>query len=144
MLSRKGVTTSYGGKTLALTFVNLAYILYTNKIKELFMDQIVFPYEVTDRLRVYGERIRLARTRRRWSQAELAERMGIERRTVCRLEQGNAGVSLGAFLGALWILGLWETAQAVADPAADPVGIFMEQQRAPARVRRSKDKELDF
>ena len=108
------------------------------------MDQITYPYEVTDRLRVYGGRIRMARMRRRWSQTELAERMGVERRTVSRLEQGNAGVGLGAFLGALWILGLWDTAQAVADPAADPVGVFMEQQRAPARVRRSKDKELDF
>ena len=108
------------------------------------MDQTIYPYEVTDRLRVYGERIRLARTRRRWCQAELAERMGVERRTVSRLEQGKSGVCLGAFLDALWILGLWDTSQAVADPAADPVGIFMEQQQAPARVRRSKDKELDF
>lgn len=108
------------------------------------MEQNIYPYEVTDRLLVYGERIRMARTRRRWSQAELAERMGVERRTVSRLEQGNAGVGLGAFLAALWILGLWETARSVADPAADPVGIFMEQQRAPARVRRSKDEELDF
>ncbi len=108
------------------------------------MDQTIYPCEVTDRLRVYGVRIRVARVRRRWSQAELAERMGVERRTISRLEQGNAGVGLGAFLAALWILGLWDTARAVADPAADPVGMFMEQQRAPARVRRSKDKELDF
>ena len=108
------------------------------------MEQIDFPREVTDLLRVYGERIRVARTRRRWTQSELAERMGVERRTVSRLEQGNSGVGLGVFLTALWIFGLWETAQSVADPTVDQVGIFMEKQRAPVRVRHRKNEELDF
>jgi len=108
------------------------------------MDHGNYPCEVSDRLLTYGERIRIARTRRRWRQAELAERMGVDRRTVSRLEQGSSGVGIGVFLAALWILGLWDTARSVADPAADAVGIFMEQQRVPARVRQSKKKELDF
>ncbi len=61
----------------------------------------VYPCEVRDRLGAYGERVRIARMRRRWSQAELAERMGVERRTVSRLERGSPGVSTGALLTAL-------------------------------------------
>lgn len=104
----------------------------------------VYPSGVRDLLGAYGERVQLARLRRRWSQAELAERMGLERRTVSRLEKGSPGVGVGAFLAALWVLDLWETARNVAVPAADKVGAFLEKQRTPLRARRRKEKELDF
>lgn len=108
------------------------------------MDIIPYTSEVHDLMRIYGERVRVARMRRRWSQAELSERMNVERRTVSRLERGNPGVGMGAFLTALWILDLWDTARNVADPSADSVGLFLEKQRAPVRARRRKEEELDF
>jgi transcriptional regulator with XRE-family HTH domain len=104
----------------------------------------VYNSEVHELLGAYGERVQLARMRRRWSQAELAERMGVERRTVSRLEKGSPGVGVGAFLAALWVLDLWETARNVAVPAADKVGAFLEKQRTPMRARQRKEKELDF
>jgi transcriptional regulator with XRE-family HTH domain len=100
--------------------------------------------DVAELLKLLGERVRLARMRRRWSQAELSERMQVERRTVVRLEQGQPGVSLGVFLTALWVLDLWKTAQDLADPAADAVGIFLEKKREPKRARRSIEETLDF
>ena len=103
-----------------------------------------FPQEVHERLRLYGERIKTARVRRRWSQASLAERIGVERRSVIRLERGDAGVASGVLLAALWELGLWETTKAVADPAADQAGIFLEKQREPKRVGTKHRPELDF
>ncbi len=102
------------------------------------------PAEVDQRLHLYGERVRTARLRRRWSQANLAERMYVERRTVSRLEEGNAGVTIGVLLRALWVLGLWSTAESLADPAEDKAGIFLEKQREPARVGRKTRGELDF
>lgn len=104
----------------------------------------VYPLDVHDLLEAYGERVQSARMRRRWSQAELAERMGVERRTVSRLEKGSPGVGVGAFLAALWVLDLWETARDVAIPSADKVGAFLEKQRTPRRARRHKEKTLDF
>ena len=103
-----------------------------------------YPSEVQDLLRVYGERVRAARVRRQWSQAELAERMGVERRTVARLEQGSPGVGVGALLAALWVMDLWDTARDVAAPEADKVGAFLEKRRAPKRAGRRKEEELDF
>ncbi len=100
--------------------------------------------EVTQLLCLYGERVRTARMRRRWSQANLAERMNVERRTVSRLEKGDAGVTTGVLLRALWVLGLWGTAEGLADPAEDKAGIFLEKQREPARAGRKRREELDF
>jgi transcriptional regulator with XRE-family HTH domain len=100
--------------------------------------------EVYDLLKTYGSRVRLARIRRRWTQAELSERMFVERRTLARLEHGDPGVGMGVFLTALWVLDLLATARAVADPAQDAVGVFMEKQHAPKRVRKIKQNELDF
>jgi predicted transcriptional regulator len=108
------------------------------------MARLEHPEDIALQLRLYGERIRTARVRRRWSKEELATRVGVERRTVARLEEGVSGVSLGVFLTAIWVLGLWETIQDVAAPEADKTGMFLEKQRQPRHVHRKRKKELDF
>ena len=55
-----------------------------------------------------GERLRLARMRRRISLSELAERVGVARGTLTRLEQGDLSASLGLLARVLAILGLEE------------------------------------
>jgi len=95
-------------------------------------------------LNVLGERIRIARSRRKWSMEALAERVGIGRRTIARMEQGDPGIALGVFLTVIWTLDLWETVADVADTRSDKVGEFLEKQRLPKRVRAQKDKDLDF
>lgn len=100
--------------------------------------------DVCERLVQLGSRIRTARMRRQWSKAGLASRVGVERRTIARLENGDPGVALGVFLSALDVFGLLDTtAQAVA-PEADSVGAFLEQQRQPKRVHERAEPDLDF
>lgn len=53
-----------------------------------------------------GERIRTARMRRRLTATEMAERMGVTRPTLNRLEQGDLAVGLGVLVRALGVLGL--------------------------------------
>ena len=53
-----------------------------------------------------GERIRTARMRRRLTVTEMAERMGVSRPTLNRLEQGDLAVGLGVLVRALGVLGL--------------------------------------
>ncbi len=55
-----------------------------------------------------GERMRLARLRRRMSATEMAERMGVSRMTLYSLEKGDLSVGLGVLVRALGILGLDE------------------------------------
>jgi transcriptional regulator with XRE-family HTH domain len=61
------------------------------------------PYAV-EAARLLGAQIRLARRKRRWSQAELAERVGITARTVYKIEHGDPSVSLGAAFEAAALL----------------------------------------
>ncbi len=76
---------------------------------------------------------------------EMASRMYVTRKTLSRLENGEPGVSLAVFSLALWVLGLDKDLLSVAIPEQDQVGVFLERQRLPKRVRRAdKSDDLDF
>ncbi|HQX47195.1 MAG TPA: helix-turn-helix domain-containing protein [Steroidobacteraceae bacterium] len=57
-------------------------------------------------LAALGERLRLARKRRKISTVLMAERAGISRDTLHRAEKGDPAVSLGTFQQVLSVLGL--------------------------------------
>lgn len=61
-----------------------------------------------------GERIRLARLRRKLSTILFAERMGVSRETLRRLEGGDPNIALGTYMRALRVLGLDQDIDAVA------------------------------
>jgi len=60
------------------------------------------------RAEALGERLRLARLRRRMSLAELATRVGVTRQTLSRLEHGDLSTSVGVLAQLLGVLGLEE------------------------------------
>lgn len=104
------------------------------------------PFEVVERIKQLGQRIRLARTRRGWSIAEAATKADINRNTLGALELGKPGVAIGAYVTVLWILGLDRTLEGVAHPDTDTHGKALEASRRPKRIRKtrkSKD-EYDF
>lgn len=55
---------------------------------------------------VLGQQIKAARVTRKWTATELAERIGVDRRTVAAIEAGDPGVSLGNAFNAADILGV--------------------------------------
>jgi transcriptional regulator with XRE-family HTH domain len=59
-----------------------------------------------DRLAQLGERLRLARRRRKLSAAMVAERAGMSRVTLTAVEKGMPGVTMGAYLAVMQVLGL--------------------------------------
>lgn len=73
----------------------------------------LFP-KVAARLKVLGENLRLARLRRRITSLQLAQRAGISRPTLSKLEKGDPGVSLAAFANVMFCLGLDSDLEAVA------------------------------
>ncbi|MGD9942873.1 MAG: helix-turn-helix domain-containing protein [Burkholderiaceae bacterium] len=66
---------------------------------------VVFPQE-QHLLSELGERLRLARKRRKLSNAVVAQRAGVSRTTVYKVEAGDAGATLGAYVRVLAVLGL--------------------------------------
>src|SRR5437762_11896834 len=104
------------------------------------------PGQVIDRVKELGHRVRVARTRRGMSIAEVADKAGINRNTLNALELGKPGIALGAYVTVLWALGLDKTLESVAHPDADIHGKTLEASRRPARVRKSQKskEEYDF
>jgi transcriptional regulator with XRE-family HTH domain len=64
-----------------------------------------FP-SVAKQAQALGERMRLARLRRKLSTVLFAERMGVSRETLRRLEAGDPNIALGTYMRALRVLGL--------------------------------------
>jgi transcriptional regulator with XRE-family HTH domain len=104
------------------------------------------PPEVSERVKLLGARIRIARKRRGWTIAEMAEKAGINRNTLNALELGKGGVAINAYVCALWVLGLTRGLDIVADPDQDTHGKTLEAARRPERMRRQKAErdEYDF
>jgi len=67
----------------------------------------VFPKN-RETLSLLGENIKLACKRRGYSQSLIAERTGLSRLTVRKIEQGNPTVSIGHYVLVLSVLGLAE------------------------------------
>jgi transcriptional regulator with XRE-family HTH domain len=53
-----------------------------------------------------GQRLRLARERRRMPAVEMAERAGVSRMVIYKIEHGDLSVGLGALVRVLGVLGL--------------------------------------
>ncbi len=65
-------------------------------------------------MRALGERLKLARLRRELSTVLFAERLGISRDTLSRLEKGDPNIALGTYMRALRVLGLDKDMDSVA------------------------------
>lgn len=63
-------------------------------------------------------RLRLLRAERRWSQAELAERLGVSRQTVNAIETGRYDPSLPLAFGLARVFGM--AIEQIFEPEAEP------------------------
>ncbi|WP_340649647.1 helix-turn-helix domain-containing protein [Pseudoxanthomonas winnipegensis] len=97
---------------------------------------IVFPQEQR-LLSELGERLRLARLRRKLSNAVVAQRAGVSRSTLYKVEAGDPGATLGSYVRVLAVLGLENDLQALAGD--DKVGRKLQDLAlAPPTARRSR------
>lgn len=93
------------------------------------------PLAVVRALRKLGADIRDARRRRRLPMGTVAERALITRVTLTKVERGDPGVSLGIYATVLFVLGLIDRLAQVADPGLDSVGLALEGENLPQRIR---------
>lgn len=97
------------------------------------------PSSAKHALRSLGENLRLARKRREWTIAELAQKMGVSAPTVISLEKGELSVGVGVLFSALWMLGLEQELRELSI-FRDNTGQQLLSGRLPQRVRSSKRK----
>lgn len=98
---------------------------------------LVLPIPVARALRKLGQDIRDARLRRRIPVTVMAERASISRMTLSKIEKGEAGTSLGSYATVLFILGLVDRLADLADVKNDDLGLRLEEERLPQRIRHS-------
>jgi DNA-binding XRE family transcriptional regulator len=85
-----------------------------------------------------GDRIRRARVARDVTLAEMAQRMGVQPRTLSRLERGAPGVGIETLALALWNMGLLAHMSDVAASHLDAEGQRLADLRQPSRARGSR------
>ena len=78
-------------------------------------------------LQRFGERLRLARRRRRLTAKQVAERAGMAPMTLRSLERGGLGVTMGAYLAVMQVLGIEKALDLLG--AADPRGRELQDAR---------------
>src|ERR1700691_6679427 len=89
-------------------------------------------------LRSYGENLQLARLRRRYSAETVAQRAGISRKTLSKVEKGDSAVALGIYARVMQVLRLEEDLAKLA--VDDPLGQKLQEtglspkRRAPKRT----------
>lgn len=91
-------------------------------------------------LQTVGENIRLARLRRRFSAAIVAERAGMTRNTLRAIERGDPGVTLGALANVLSSLRLEKDLNLIAKD--DELGRKLQDIGLPVRARAPKIKRI--
>ena len=93
------------------------------------------PIPVSRALKKLGADIRDARRRRRLPARVVAERASISRPTLGGVERGSPTVGMGSYATVLFALGLIDRVANLADVRTDAVGLELEEERLPQRVR---------
>ena len=93
------------------------------------------PIPAIKALRKVGSDINDARRRRRITIALVAERAGISRATVGRIEKGDPTTSMGGYTAVLFVLGMLDRLADLVDAMHDVSGRQLADEQLPQRVR---------
>jgi len=91
-----------------------------------------------------GANIAAARINREWRQEDLAAKAGVTRRVIIRVEEGQLGVGIGAYVAALWALGLHQDVADLAGSERDVEGQTLAAARLGKRVRPVRELNDEF
>lgn len=98
----------------------------------------VLPSVVKRSLAKFGSDLATARRKRGLTVLTVAERMGVSKNTYLRAEKGDPGVGLGVYAMALFVLGFGDPLSTLIDVSRDDVGLLLDEERLPKRVRMKK------
>lgn len=97
--------------------------------------QAALPLPVRRALKKLGADISIARRRRGITVALLSERAFINRKSLARVENGDAGVSIGIYATVLFALDMVDRLGDLIDAAHDPLGRALAEEQLPKRIR---------
>ena len=93
------------------------------------------PIPVISALRKLGQDIKDARRRRRITAQLMAQRAGLSRSTIGKIEKGDPTASMGSYGAVLFVLGMERRLSDLVDSMHDLVGRRLEDESLPQRIR---------
>jgi DNA-binding XRE family transcriptional regulator len=96
------------------------------------------PPTVRRALAKLGADIATARRKRNLTTMMMAERIGAAKTTYLKVEKGDPSVSMGVYAMTLFVLGFGEAIGDIIGPGRDDVGLLLDIERLPKRVRPRK------
>jgi transcriptional regulator with XRE-family HTH domain len=93
------------------------------------------PIPIIKALQKLGQDISDARRRRRITTQLMAERAGLSRSTIGKIERGDPTASMGSYGSVLFVLGMEKRLSDLVDSMHDLVGRRLEDEKLPQRVR---------
>ena len=102
------------------------------------------PYQVEQALKRLGANLRTARTRRKLTIGEVAQKIGTGPRAVMDAEKGKPSTTVGVYAALLWAYDLLGPVNELANPITDEQGLALASAREKTRVRKSKGLSGDF
>ena len=102
------------------------------------------PHAVERALVRLGADLRTARTRRGLTVAAVAEKIGTGPRAILDAEKGKPSSGIATFAALLWVYGLLDQLDDVADPGLDETGQILALSRGRKRAPRRKGLSDDF
>jgi DNA-binding XRE family transcriptional regulator len=104
---------------------------------------INLPIPAIKSLHKLGQDINNARRRRRITIKLMAERAGVSRATIGKIEKGDSTTSIGNYASVLFVLGMINHLGDLVDAAHDLVGRRLEDEKLPQRIRLPNKKNKD-
>jgi transcriptional regulator with XRE-family HTH domain len=97
------------------------------------------PFEVASSLAELGKNLKTARKRRKLSARQVAEKLGVEQRSVLDAEKGKPTTAISTYVGLFWVYDLLDDIREMAAPTKDTEGLRL----AAAHEKKSIKSELD-
>lgn len=102
------------------------------------------PHQVERALKRLGQNLHTARTRRRLTIQEAAQKIGTGPRAVMDAEKGKPSTTVGVYAALLWAYDLLGPLNDLANPNTDEQGLTLASATEKTRVRKGKGLSGDF
>jgi transcriptional regulator with XRE-family HTH domain len=102
------------------------------------------PYPVEQAVTRLGRNLRIARIRRNHTINEVAEKIGTGPRAVMDAENGKPSTGIAIYAALLWLYGLNQPLDDLANPAKDEQGLALASAKEKKRARKSAGLDNDF
>jgi transcriptional regulator with XRE-family HTH domain len=100
------------------------------------------PTPVKDVLENFGANLNTARKRRKLSALQVAQKLGLDQRSVLDAEKGKPTTSIATYIALLWVYDLLGDMQEIANPLKDTEGIRLSLSRKNKTIKSELDNDF--